>query len=150
MKRGISEQVWYVPKTAGGFTVLAAVFLGRKTLQCNFYSHLSLQTVFPAIKLPQNCIILNIAFPTHHIYPVWMTILTIWKNMKAWELPKSQFPNCLLNWEYLEVQSKLIFENPNFRSLCELKKHLQVQPKTKIPKYQFWIYWCVGKSHVLI
>ena len=37
---------------------------------CNFYLHLSLKTVLPALKLPQNCYIMNIEpnFPTQHIY----------------------------------------------------------------------------------
>ena len=38
---------------------------------CNFYPHLTLKTVFPALKLPQNCYMMNIEsnFPTQHIYP---------------------------------------------------------------------------------
>ena len=50
--RGASKQMWFVPKNSEGFWVLAAV----QTLEnCNFYPHLSLKTVFPSPKLPQNC-----------------------------------------------------------------------------------------------
>ena len=48
------------PKTAGGNSATP-----RKL--CNFYPRLSLETVFPALKLPQNCYIMNIGSPTHHI-----------------------------------------------------------------------------------
>ena len=38
---------------------------------CNFYPHLSMETVLPALKLSQNSHIRNIDsdFCTHHIYP---------------------------------------------------------------------------------
>ena len=83
-KRGVSKQVWFVAKTAGG-------------LACwEWYNpHLSLETVLPALKLPHNCYIINIKsdFPTHYIYPAWKTILTIWQNMKARKFPKNpNFP----------------------------------------------------------
>ena len=32
---------------------------------CNFYHHLSLETKFPALKLPHNCCIMNIGSSTH-------------------------------------------------------------------------------------
>ena len=87
-KWGVGKQVWFVPKTARRFGVAAERLL-----------HLNLEIVFSALKLPQNCYIMNINsdFPTHHIYPVWKTILTIWQNRKARKLQKSQFPKCLVN-----------------------------------------------------
>ena len=68
---------------------------------CILYSYLSLETLFPALKLPQNCFITNIGSPTHQIYPAWKKILTIWQNIKARELQKSQFPNYLVNCKIL-------------------------------------------------
>ena len=68
---------------------------------CNFYPHLTLQKVFSTFNLPQNCYIMTIGSPTHHIYAAQNTILTIWQNMKSREFRKSQFPNCLVNWEKL-------------------------------------------------
>ena len=50
-------------------------------------------------KLLQNCYIMNIGSPTHHVYPACKTIRTIWQNMKVRELQVSQFPGCLVNWE---------------------------------------------------
>ena len=79
-KQGVSKQVWFVPKNKWGSGVVAAA-----KPQENFYPHLRLQTVFPAINLPQNCYIMTIASPTRHIYPAWKAILTIRQNTKARE-----------------------------------------------------------------
>ena len=36
---------------------------------CNFYPHLSLETVFPSLNLTQNCSIINIGFLTQQHVP---------------------------------------------------------------------------------
>ena len=84
--------------------------------QENVYPHLSLKTVLLAPKLSQNCYIMNINsdFPTHHIYPAWKTIFTIWQNMNARKLSKSQFPYCL---------KKVILKTPNFQSFPWIGKN---------------------------
>ena len=128
--------------------------------------------MFSALKLSQNCLIMHIIrFPTNHIYLAWKAILTIWQNVKARKLQKSQFPNFLVNWGILG-STKLMFKNTHFQSLpwigknwqVQLGQHsklpvidlfvnwenVEVQHKTKIPKSKFWIYWCIGKSYVLI
>ena len=66
---------------------------------CNFYSHLSLKTVFSALTLLENCYIMNNSSPIQHIYPAWKRILTIGQIMKARKLHKTQLHYCLLNWE---------------------------------------------------
>ena len=66
---------------------------------CSFYSYLSLETVFSALKLTQNYFIINIGCPVHHVYPVGKIIFTMWQNMKVRELQKSQSTNLLVNWE---------------------------------------------------
>ena len=43
LKLGVGKQVWFVPNTGAG----SGKF-------CDFFSHLSLETVFPALKLTQN------------------------------------------------------------------------------------------------
>ena len=63
---------------------------------CNFFHHWGLQAVFPALKLPRNCCIMNVASSTYHI-STRKTIFTMWQNMKTRELQKFQFPNCLVN-----------------------------------------------------
>ena len=99
VKRAVREQVWFVPENSW------VVWLGGCSASpgklCNFYPHLSLITVFPALKVPQNYYIMTSGSSTQHIYPAWKAILTIWQNMKASEFQKSQFPSCVVNWEKL-------------------------------------------------
>ena len=111
----------------------------RKTLQ---FLHSLKQTVFLALKLPQSCCIMNIRFPTHHIYPTLKTILAIWQNMKSRELQKSQFFNCLVNWEILRI-TKLIFKNPNFQTLPWIGKNWEVQLEqhSKVPIIDLFVSW---------
>ena len=65
--------------------------------------------MFPALKLSQNCCIINTDsdFLTYHIYPAWKATFTIWQNMKARKLQKSQCPNCLANWEKIGTRVEL-------------------------------------------
>ena len=58
--QGAGEQMWFIPKAAARSGGQRGT-VSRKL--CNFYPHLHLETVFPALKLPQNCyIIMNICF----------------------------------------------------------------------------------------
>ena len=140
-KQGVSEQVWFVPKTAGGGWGSGSSAIPGKL--CNFCFHLSLEAVFPADKQPQNCFIINIGSPTQHIYiPIWKIILPIWQNMNVREL-HSQSPNWLVNWENLGVQSKLIFKDPNFQSRPWIGKNWEVQLEqhSKIPVFNLFVNW---------
>ena len=95
-------------------------------------------------KLPQYCYIINIYdFPTHHIDPAWKRILTVWENMKARELQKSQFPNCSWIGKKLEKLSKLILENPNFQSLSSIGKNWEVKrgQHSGIPIFNLSVNW---------
>ena len=49
-KQGVREHVWFVPNIVGESREV--VTPGKF---CNFFPHLSLKTVFPALKLSQNC-----------------------------------------------------------------------------------------------
>ena len=78
---------------------------------CSFYSHLSLETLFPALKLTQICCInMNISFlenwqflnhklapPLLLTYQAWKSNLTIWQNMKVTGIQKLQFSNSKVN-----------------------------------------------------
>ena len=64
-------------KSAGGFGVVAAV---QPLENWNFYPHLSLETVFPLLYLPQFFYKMNISSPNQHKNPVWKTMLLIWKQ----------------------------------------------------------------------
>ena len=79
----------------------------------NFYPHLSLEIVFPALKLAQICCInMNISFlenwqfrnhklapPLLLTYQAWKSNLTIWQNMKVSGIQKFQFSNSIVNWQ---------------------------------------------------
>ena len=127
---------------------------------CNFYRHLSLQTVFLALKLPQICYIMTIGSPTKHIYPVWKTILTKYESkgkksrfvkcLVNWEklgsIPKSQFSISSMNSKKLKIPARTTFKNSNLW----IGKNLEVQPNSKNQKSQFEIYRWIEKSYVLI
>ena len=80
---------------------------------CNFYPHLSLETMFPAVKLTQICCInMDISFlenwqslnhklapPLILTYQAWKSNLTIWQNMKVSGIQKFQFSNSIVNWQ---------------------------------------------------
>ena len=51
-KQGVGVQIWFVLNTIGG---LGGTATPGKV--CNIYSHLSLEKVFPVLKLTQNCYI---------------------------------------------------------------------------------------------
>ena len=94
---------------------------------CNIYSHLSLETVFPVLKLTQNCCInihtfflknwqFNHKLGPHLLlqtYRAWKAMLTIWQNTNSSRLQTSQFFSSLVQ---LEQNSKIL------KSLCELRK----------------------------
>ena len=77
---------------------------------CNFYPHLSLETVFPALKLTQICCTnMNISFfeswkflnhklapPFLLTYQTWKSDLTIWQTMKVSGIQKFQFSNSVV------------------------------------------------------
>ena len=102
---------------------------------CNFYPNLSLETVFPALKLTQICCIniYDIAFPENwqfnhklappflHTYQAWKTVLTIRQNVKVNGTQKYQFSNSLVN------KPKLTFKNTNISSLSWIGKNCEVQ-----------------------
>ena len=56
--QGVGEQVWFVPNPVGG-----SGGSPNPGTFCNFYTHIRLETVFPAFKLTQNCYVtMNISF----------------------------------------------------------------------------------------
>ena len=97
----------------------------------NFYPHISLETVFPALKLAQICCInMNISFlenwqflnhklapPLLLIYQAWNSNLTIWQNMKVSRTQKFQLFNSIVN-----LQPKLTFNNWYFIYFMNWKK----------------------------
>ena len=132
---------------------------------CNFYPHLRLETVFPALKLTQNCCIkINIYFlenwrfnrkkatPLLHTYHAWKTILTfkgkIWQSDKIWKYGEFKNPNSLTPWwigRNMKVQAKLISENLSFPSLSWIGKNWVHE--SNIQESQFSIYlWIRIKS----
>ena len=102
-RQGIRKQVCFVSKA---LRIWGGGSSGDPGKPCSFYPYLSLGTVFSALKVPQNWFIMNIGSPTHRIYLAYKIIFTIWQNVKARELQKSQIPTCLKIENYLEVQSK--------------------------------------------
>ena len=80
---------------------------------CNFYPHLNLETVFPALKLTQiYCMDMNISFLenwqflNHKLapsllltYQAWKSNLTTWQNMKVSGIWKFPFSNSIVNWQ---------------------------------------------------
>ena len=80
---------------------------------CNFYPHLSLETVFPKLKLTQICCTnMNVYFlenwkflkhklapPLLLIYQAWKSNLKFWQNMKVSRIQKFQFSNSIVNWQ---------------------------------------------------
>ena len=77
----------------------------------------------------------------------WKTILTIWLNMKARRLQKSQFSNSLVIWERF---GKVVYigysKIPFFHLVHELGKPWKyTQCKTSILKSKFWVYGWIGK-----
>ena len=97
---------------------------------CNFYPHVRLETVFPALKLSQNCYInMNIPHSLHHIYRAWENILTIGQNTKARKLQKSQFPKLLVKVKCEKFESKfsLNFWNSSFQFLSWIGESWELQ-----------------------
>ena len=64
-KRIVSEQVWFIPKTAGGLDGGSVVTSDKR---CNFYPQLRLKIVFPALELPLNYYINMSIGPPNNIY----------------------------------------------------------------------------------
>ena len=104
-KQGVGVQFWFVLNTSGGTAPPGKV--------CNIYSHLSLETVFPVLKLTQKCYINTHTFflknwPFNHklgplsllqTYRAWKTMLTIWQNTNSRRLQTSQFFSLLVQLE---------------------------------------------------
>ena len=118
---------------------------------CNSYHHLCLKTVFTALKLAENSykyFNITIFFKNwqfnHQLAPVlichmlhWKTFLTISQNTNARRLQKWQFSNCLVNYEKLEVQPRLL-KISVFLLFHELGKAWKyTQPKANISKSKF-------------
>ena len=105
----------------GLFQKTAGVLGWRK--ECNprkalhFYPHLSLQTAFPTLNLPQNWYIMATGSLFQHIYSVRKTIVTICQNMKArGKIPISQlFSELGKMWMYFKI--------PIFNLFHELRKN---------------------------
>ena len=99
---------------------------------CNLYPHLCLETVFPALKLTQNCYLpynINIFFlKTANLIINWLlsdatchrTERLPW-NMKGQGDKNLSFQTIKWIGENLEIQSRL-FKNPNFPSLMKWEK----------------------------
>ena len=66
------------------------------------------------------------------------------KSIKAKGLQKPQFSNTLVNWQNLDVQSRLL-KNPNFPSLLSIGKNLEVYTTQdqhfKIQILNLWMNW---------
>ena len=124
---------------------------------CNLYSHLYLETVFPALKLIQNC------YPYKHF--VLKTGNLIEKSASAllrhrtyerlsspfdkiWtsKIPNSQiFPKLGKIWKRRLVFSKVLI----LHYLYELGRFWK-QTQPNILKSKFWIWGWIGKSYILI
>ena len=106
-KQGVDVQFWFVLNTSGGTATPWKV--------CNIYSHLSLETVFPFLKLTQKCYINTHTFflknwPFNHklgplsllllqTYCAWKTMLTIWQSTNSRRLQTFQFFSSLVQLE---------------------------------------------------
>ena len=126
----------------------------RKNLHF-FYHHLSLEMMLPALKLLQNCCIMNIDSPTHHIYSTWKTISISAKTWKQGKFKKFNFPTVWWIGKNFKIKSKLIFKNsnfqqvklrsparatlknPNFQFLCELEKTCKYSQRTRFKSPNF-------------
>ena len=102
---------------------------------CNFYPHLRLQIASSALNLLQNCYIMTIASSTHHIYPAWKTILTIWQNIKTRKkiIISQMFSELEKTWKFFQELRKInnsswsnIQKSQFFFSLWIGKKNLEV------------------------
>ena len=151
-------QVWFVPYCK----LLVGLGTGSTATWkfCNLYQHLCFETIFPNLKMTENCYLQYIFFLenwqfNHRLTPpllchmlYWKTILTIWQNMKARGLQKSQF----FKWfgKNLEVQPRLL-KDANFPSLSWIGKELKVYTaQDRHLKSKFWIYRWTAKIYVLI
>ena len=133
--------------------------------QCNLKKLLS--SFKFVISVPTSVYIVTIGSLTQYIYPAWKTIVTIWQNIKARELQKSQFPNYLVNWKKLGSIVRAIISKSQFSifsmnreilrvpifhfsiSLWIVKK-IEVQSMSKIQRTQIWMCRRIQKSYVLI
>ena len=116
-KRGVVEQVRFVPNTVGGSG--SGPILGKF---CKISSHLILEPVFAGLKLTKNCYInMNISFSGKEE----VLLKTGFSSLSyKHTVPKrlfSQFhkiwTNSLLNWEKLETQNRLILKKQHFLKL---------------------------------
>ena len=109
-----------------------------------FSPHLCLETVFPALKLAQNCYIhynVNIFFlKTGNLMINWLLLSEATCHTERLDDPHhltksdgkrtkiSMFKH-FMNWENFESASK-VFKNPNFPSLSSIGKNLEVYTAT--------------------
>ena len=160
----------FVPNAVGGYGGDSAT--PRKF--CNFYSHLSLETVFPALKVIENCYI-NMTISSWKLTPSLFFKHTVNERLspqpdKIWNYGDFKNPNVpALQWigKKFEVQPRFISKKPNFPLFFWIEKiwevqlknihksqnlsvDLEVLPKTNTHKSQFRIYVWIGKSYVLI
>ena len=127
---------------------------------CNLYPHLCLETVFPALKLTQNCYRpynINIFFlKTANLIINWLlsdatchrTERLPW-NMKGQGDKNLSFQTIKWIGENLEIQSRL-FKNQFPISYEVGKTWKYTQPQKNISKSKCWIYAWVEKTLVLI
>ena len=119
-KRGVGEQVWFVPNTAGGSG--STPILGKF---CKIYSDLILEPVFAGLKLTKNCYVnMNVSFSGKEsvLLKTGFTSLSYKHTVperlssqfhKIWingDLKNPSVSNYLLNWENLETQTRLILK----------------------------------------
>ena len=124
-KRGVGEQVRFVPNTAGGGRSGSSPILGKFW---KIYSHLILELVFAGLKLTKNCYInMNISFSGKEpvLLKTGFTSLSYKHTVperlssqfhKIWingDLKNPSVSNYLLNWENLETQTRLILKKSN-------------------------------------
>ena len=129
--------------------------------------------MFLALKLPQNCFIMNIRLLTlpqsqssqsdkiwkqgNFKNPNFPTVSWIGRYLAKYKanIQKSQFSISSINWEKLRSPARATFKNPNFQfqvfpnSQNELGKTWKYSLRPRF-KSQFWIYWWIRKSYVLI
>ena len=82
--------MWFIPKTAGGSEAVTGATPGNL---CNFYTHLSLEIVSPALKLKDIYINMNICSPSSSRTPClkgYPLILTKHEKTGTSEIPISQ------------------------------------------------------------
>ena len=132
----------------------ASICIRISSKSFQFYPHLSLETISPAVKPTENwCINMKTSFLGNrrfnhklapsllHTYQASQTVLTIWENMKETGIQIFQVLNSLANYEKSgsTAQVNIQISQPQFSIFLWVRKKFKVQPKTHFQNSKFWI-----------